>query len=139
MYAFQHDRYIFLQYILYTETETDFSFESINIKIDTTQDPNYGQLGFHWLSINLTDFPFLINASRYKIIYYIWYQQNILLDSTYMVFSTKIDGFNQILQSSSTVKRTQFQFEISYGRGTISLPGDFQDIKTTFVKENYKF
>lgn len=42
----EYDRYIFLHYFLYFETDEEFSFESINYKIDTGCEANFGVLGF---------------------------------------------------------------------------------------------
>lgn len=133
-----HDRYIFLQYIIYTENDTDFSLSSINIKIDTQEDPNFGQLGFHWQSIKLPDYPFFNNAYRYKNIYYIWYQETIQMDETSLVLTTNEFGEQILLQACSTIKRNASRFEISYGRGTITLPGEFNFIQMSFNKNKYK-
>lgn len=47
-----HEKYIYLQYNLCYETMTeDFSFCFVNVRIDTTLDPNFGILGFRWNSM----------------------------------------------------------------------------------------
>ncbi|KAK8889571.1 hypothetical protein M9Y10_034321 [Tritrichomonas musculus] len=96
----QHERYIFLQYFIYTETEEEFSFESINYKIDTASDPNFGELGFRWIYLTPDTDLLFYNVLRYKIFYFCWFQENPRNDQQFITFTCRRDGNDHNLQST---------------------------------------
>lgn len=116
----EHERYIFLHYFLYFEKDEEFSIESINYKIDTQSDPNFGELGFRWIYLTPDQDILLFNTVRYKIWNYCWFQENPRNDQQSVILSSRYNGADQILQSTTTTQREQIIVPISYGQGNKS-------------------